>query len=340
MTALSIPMRVIDKLAGNLPAPLRTAWHGLRRLKNGILNSVDQPVIVLLYHRVADLAADPEMLAVSPENFRAQLRFLKDNWRIVRFEEEWADLQEPAVAITFDDGYADNFLAALPILEEIGVPAAFFVSTCHLDSEREFWWHRLESLLLQEAEFPSRFRLSDPRYGREWDTASSAQRRALYHRLNELMQKISAEQREDWLAQLANWAGPDGASEGIHRSMTMEELKGLAASPVATIGAHTVSHSALSALSEEEQRREIFVSKQELEKITGREINIFSYPFGNKRHYNRTSVRLCREAGFRKAASNFPGQAHRWTNPFQLPRQLVRNWDLETFAARIKDFWA
>ena len=54
--------------------------------------------------------------------------------------------------------------------------------------------------------------------------------------------------------------------------------------------------------------------------------------------YNRVSVRICRESGFVKAASNFPGQVHRWTDPYQLPRQLVRNWGIDSFAARIRDF--
>ena len=113
----------------------------------------------------------------------------------------------------------------------------------------------------------------------------------------------------------------------------------MAASPWATIGAHTVTHSALSALTEEQQRMEIFTSKKELEDLTGTEITTFSYPFGRKQDYNQISVRLCREAGFTKVASNFPGQVHRWTDPFQLPRHLVRNWDLDVFAAEMARFW-
>ena len=118
--------------------------------------------------------------------------------------------------------------------------------------------------------------------------------------------------------------------------MTQDEVKRLAPSPWATVGAHTVTHSALS---EEQQRREIFTSKKDLEDMTGLEITTFSYPFGRKQDYNDTSVRLCREAGFVKAASNFPGQVHRWTDQYQLPRHLVRNWDLDTFSAELKSFW-
>jgi hypothetical protein len=48
---------------------------------------------------------------------------------------------------------------------------------------------------------------------------------------------------------------------------------------------------------------------------------------------------ICREAGFAKAAANFPGQAHRWTDPFQIPRQLVRDWPVDIFAQKLKRFW-
>jgi peptidoglycan/xylan/chitin deacetylase (PgdA/CDA1 family) len=153
------------------------------------------------------------------------------------------------------------------------------------------------------------------------------------------MQKIDSGRRQSWMDQLNEWADRDHLEKGGHRSMTREEIRKLAASPWATVGAHTVTHSALSALPEERQREEIFTSKQDLERITGTEITVFSYPFGRKVDYNRTSVRLCREAGFIKAASNFPGQVHRWTDPLQLPRHLVRNWDLDTFAAEMESFW-
>ncbi|MBI5446643.1 MAG: polysaccharide deacetylase family protein [Deltaproteobacteria bacterium] len=329
------------------PGWLRTVYRAARGLllrvsaaKHRLLNVFDRPIVILLYHRVTELASDPERLAVTPSNFRRHLEFLKGRFRLVRFEEPWTAGLAPAVVVTFDDGYADNVIEALPLLEEVGVPATFFVSTGHLDTSAEFWWHRLERLLLREDEFPERFVLEDPRYGGSWRTGSSGERRALYGRLNFLMQKVPAERRERWLEQLGRWAdGRGGAGGPLHRSMTVAELKRLAESPWVTIGAHTVTHSALAALTGEEQRAEIFASKEALERILGRAVTTFSYPFGRKRDYDRTSVRLCREAGFVKAASNFPGQVHRWTDPFQLPRHLVRDWDLDTFAAQVESFW-
>ena len=327
-------------------ASARTAYHsvrgvyrGVRSLRNRLLNRIDPPLIVLLYHRVAELPSDPEMLAVSPGNFRRQLEYLREHFRIVRFEEDWSGLREPAVAITFDDGYADNLLEALPILEALEVPATFFVSTGRLGTSEEFWWHRLESLLLRKGSFPPRFELKDSCFGRSWETSTLEQRRRLYSDLNLRLLKVDPECQQAWLEQLADWTGCPREGEGRHRSMSREELRALAASRWTTIGAHTVSHSALSALSEKQQRHEIFASRQELEDIIGQPVATFSYPFGRKRDYNRTSVRLCREAGFIKVASNFPGQVHRWTDRMQLPRHLVRNWDAKTFAAALEGFW-
>jgi peptidoglycan/xylan/chitin deacetylase (PgdA/CDA1 family) len=318
---------------------VRASYSKVLAARNYFLNIFDSPIIILIYHRVTDLEADPELLTVSPDNFRRQMEFLKQQFRIVRFDEDWSGLKERAVAITFDDGYADNVLEALPILEEVGVPATFFISTGRIGTNNEFWWHQLEGILLRDVEYPPHFKLNDSCYGREWDTNTLQQRKKLYAALNELMQKISTDRQEVWLNQLRNWSGLGKADRTIHRSMNREELKKLAGSSLATIGAHTVTHSALSALTEEQQRKEILPSKQALENITGTKITTFSYPFGRKRDYNSTSVQLCRETGFDKAASNFPGQIHRWTDPYQLPRHLVRNWDLGTFAIKMESFW-
>jgi peptidoglycan/xylan/chitin deacetylase (PgdA/CDA1 family) len=123
-----------------------------------------------------------------------------------------------------------------------------------------------------------------------------------------------------------------------NRSLSHAELITLANSCWATIGAHTATHTPLSILSEEQQREEIVSSKRTLETLLNKGVAVFSYPFGRKKDYNSASIRICREAGFKKSAANFPGQAHRWTDSYQIPRQLVRNWDAATFADAMKRF--
>jgi peptidoglycan/xylan/chitin deacetylase (PgdA/CDA1 family) len=122
--------------------------------------------------------------------------------------------------------------------------------------------------------------------------------------------------------------------------MSSEELQQLASSDWVTIGAHTVTHSRLSALSEEQQREEIFTSRSQLETLLGRPVTTFSYPYGRKDDYNHTSINLCREAGFVRAAANFYGLNYRWTDPMQVPRYLVRNWGVDEFDVMMKEFGA
>jgi peptidoglycan/xylan/chitin deacetylase (PgdA/CDA1 family) len=304
-----------------------------------LLNRIDPPVIVLVYHRVAALTFDPEMLAVSPENFRAQLRYLKETFPIVRFDEEWTKLGKPAVAITFDDGYADNALEALPILKEVGAPATFFISTGTIGTTDEFWWHEVERIILEKQDLPSRFTLEDGSCGRSWPAASPGERQEFYHGIVRLMNDAETGRRNNCLSQLRSWARIEVEAADKHRSMTVDELRFLAKSSEATIGAHTVNHSRLSSLSPEAQREEIFSSKCALEGWLGQEISTFSYPFGRRSDYTKQSIALCRQAGFTRAAANFPAQAHCWTDPYQIPRHLVRNWPVETFAEKLRGFW-
>jgi peptidoglycan/xylan/chitin deacetylase (PgdA/CDA1 family) len=318
---------------------VRGGYRQVRALKNLFLNLIDPPIVILIYHRVTASPSDPEMIAVAPDNFRQQMVYLKERFRILRLDDDWSGLKEPAVVITFDDGYADNFLEALPILEEVGVPATFYISTGLVGAEKEFWWHELETMLLREGEFPSTFKLEDSRYGRTWDSATFEQRKKLYAVLSLLMRKQPPERQDVWLNQLEAWGGFAAPQLGRHRCMNREEIQSLTTSNWVTIGAHSVKHAALSTLSEQQQREEIFSSKRDLEEIIGQEVVTFSYPFGRKCEYNQASVSLCKEAGFMKVAANFPGQVHQWTDPMQLPRHLVRNWDVDEFAGEMRKFW-
>lgn len=318
---------------------LKKALKPLVMLKNGLLNTLDPPVVILIYHRVATLATDPQLLAVAPERFRAHMQFLKDRFPVLRLEDDWSRVKEPSVVITFDDGYADNFLEALPILEEVGVPATFFVSSGAVGSSREFWWDELERVILGDWAFPASFRFHDGIAQREWPTVTRAERITLYREMHPLLKRADVGRREGWLGNLREWAGVDKGCRKNHRPLSVEELRRLAASDWVTIGAHTVNHPCLSALVSEAQQFEIEDSKRHLESWLGREITVFSYPFGSRKDYTRETVRFCRDAGFAKVAANFPGQAHRWTNAFQLPRQLVRDWPVEVFVRNLEQFW-
>lgn len=308
--------------------------------KSRIQNRIDPPIVVLLYHRVAVLAEDPDLLAVTPARFREHLTWLKSRFPVMRFETDWAGSDRPAVVITFDDGYADNFHNALPILRELDIPATFFVTSGQIDCGEEFWWDELARLLPGEDARASVLEIPVGSSTNRLDVSTASARQAAYRIAHRRLLDAPVTERRCVVAALREWRRSDGAVRESHRTLSSSELTRLAEHPLVTIGAHTVSHTRLSVLDVEAQRREMVASKADLETRIGRPIEVFAYPFGGRRDYTSDSTALCREAGFQKAASNFGGNAHRWSDPYQIPRHLVRNWSMDEFAPRVERFFA
>lgn len=115
--------------------PLR-AWRSAQRQAQG-----RAPVIVLFYHRIADDRASP--WTASNAVFARQIHWLKRHFEFVSLAEAQHRLrrgrnERACVAITFDDGYADNCRGALPLLIREGIPCTYFVSTQHILSGAPF----------------------------------------------------------------------------------------------------------------------------------------------------------------------------------------------------------
>jgi peptidoglycan/xylan/chitin deacetylase (PgdA/CDA1 family) len=116
-------------------------YCGYVQLRDALLSlSGRSRVVVLYYHRIGER----DVLTKPAEEFRRDLEYLKENYECIGFSElcerlkTGARQRRRAVVITFDDGYRDNFTAAVPVLKEAGVTATFFVATGFIDTSREF----------------------------------------------------------------------------------------------------------------------------------------------------------------------------------------------------------
>lgn len=296
-------------------------------------------VLTLLYHRVTDLEYDKNLLTVTPTNFYRQMSYLKKNYQIVKFEQDWNELNDDAICITFDDGYMDNFINALPILEELDIPATIFVSTGNINTPEEFWWDELERILLNnQIQYKEKFRLEDDFFSCEWPTETLSDREELYDTLHWLMyDKITVSKRMNWMEQLRTWSKAGNVGRRENQAMQSGYVK--IDSPLLTIGAHTVNHPSLRNLQKQDQFYEIHQSIKELEVIFERKITVFSYPFGAENDYDEVAIDICKKEQIYKAASNFPGL---WTcqcDNYQIPRNIVRNWNIDEFVHKIDMFW-
>jgi peptidoglycan/xylan/chitin deacetylase (PgdA/CDA1 family) len=309
---------------------------------------------VLVYHRVSRAVADPQLLSVTPEHFAEQLDFLSRRFRLMRLGDLIAATREGvppagAVAITFDDGYADNFLAAKPLLERAGVPATVFVASGYVASGRPFWWDELERLLLRPGRLPSVVTVEigaeplywelgndavyTPRRAAEcaaWtvlDVGEPGRRQSVYRALCSRFRVLDESERERVLERVRSIAElDDGADLEAPRPLTPEELRRLADGGLVEIGAHTITHPVLSQLPVERQQEEVGGSKRQLEEALSRPVTSFAYPYGAPADINDTTLSVVRTAGFDRACANVPARIRRGTDPFRLPRVLVRDW--------------
>jgi peptidoglycan/xylan/chitin deacetylase (PgdA/CDA1 family) len=135
------------------------ALEDTKRLAKRAANLIGGRVVILLYHRVAELPTDPQLLSVSPANFSEHLQILQRYGNPISLQAvgkfiEQRFTKSHRVSVTFDDGYADNLHNAKPLLEKYGVPATVFVTSGYLGSPTGFWKDTLSSIFLQPTELP------------------------------------------------------------------------------------------------------------------------------------------------------------------------------------------
>lgn len=298
--------------------------------------------LVLLYHRVYDYQSDPQLLAVRPENFEEQINYLKENYSLLSVEQfSWClknKLRFPnkSVLITFDDGYADNYLYALPILEKLKVQALFYISTGNLNSEKCFWWDELEQLLLKDGNKLKAGTFTSNGVSMYVDSTLEV-RMQFYHTLLLALRSMNTSDRQKVLDDVYNLIGSSNPTSEF-RCMTNEEVKKMAKSHSAIIGAHSVNHPSLTACSKEEMDFEIAESKKVLEQITGKSIIHFSFPYGTKNDYNSQICERVKYYGFEFSSANYPYPVISKSECYAFPRFLIRDWTVIDFAKQLKAF--
>jgi peptidoglycan/xylan/chitin deacetylase (PgdA/CDA1 family) len=327
----------------------------LKRAARHFRSRVAPRAVILLYHRIAQAQTDPWSLCVSPQHFAEHLEVLRDGYlpialrRLAGAVEARQPLPGSAV-ITFDDGYADNFHQAKPLLERFDMPATVFVISGSVGSQREFWWDELERIILVPQALPGSLSLSIGGVRFDWrsprspwvntehcgncanherrDSAAESLYRALWTRLS----CLGAEERSEVLDQLLVWSGAESVSRPSHRPVSVEELLALGEGKLIEIGSHTVKHPFLSKLSPASQKDEIRQSRSALEELIGRPVTSFAYPHGN---YAAETQALIAQAGYERACTTTARTVRDNSSRFQLPRIMVEDWDGEEFARRL-----
>ncbi len=291
---------------------LRFIGSGLSRTARG------SKLTVLIYHRALP-HADP-LLPGEPDAhvFGWQMESLARHFRVLPLSEaidRLADgtLKPRSAAVTFDDGYADNYTVALPILRKLRLPATFFVTTGYTDGGRMWNDSVIEALRGASA---GTLDLRGLGLG-ELPIGDVASRRRAIDGLIGAWKYLPPAERDELAARLVALVGTPVPQSLM---MTSEQIAQLSRAGM-EIGAHTVTHTLLVKLGETEARRELAESRAKLRAMTGQDVRVFAYPNGKPgTDYTERDVRLTRELGFTGAVTTAWGVGTPGSDPLQVPR--------------------
>lgn len=292
------------------------SWRLLERL---LLASRDaNGTSILTFHRVLPKFDPYRPGEPTVEEFEELVQFLSDNFVVSRLDEsileERSSVGGQRVVISFDDGYADNYEIAYPVLKKYGTPAVFFVASGMLDTGNMWNDVVLDSIRLANTESLDlrKFDLGMVDIG-----GPTEKLRAIVNVLRSV-KYLECSQRNHIANSIRMLAG---VGELVSPMMSTTQLKRLSEDELCQIGGHTVTHPILSNLSSTQAGDEIEGGKKQLERIIEKPITCFAYPNGIPgTDYARKHVGLVSEAGFTLAVTTSPGGVGINSDPLQLSR--------------------
>ena len=225
-----------------------------------------------------------------------------DDWFTGKIE-----MKKKFICLTFDDGYKDNLLHALPLLKKHGVPATIYVTNCFPNGTAILWWYIFEdhvkiahNLVIQSSKSIRTF---------TWETDEEAF--ALFGKISDEIKAIPETELRSVICKSFGLTEAQIQNQCNLLALTWDEIKLLANEPLITIGAHTLNH--ISSRQQEESLvfNEMLQSKLEIESYIEKEVLHFAYPFGGQFDVSKRDVKLAAKVGFKTSVLNQPGNIFR-----------------------------
>ncbi|MBK1795683.1 polysaccharide deacetylase family protein [Devosia sp. WQ 349] len=222
------------------------------------------------------------------------------------------------VVLTFDDGYKDNLIHALPVLEAARTPFTLYVPTAFPSGGGQLWWQAIEDIIGKAGEV----RFQGTAGAVVLPARSTKEKHTAFNQLYWHLRKMPETERLSLLAEFSANYRYDLSAQCRAEIMDWDEIKQVANHPLATIGAHTVNHYELAKLPLDQARAEIVDSVTALEQRLGQRPKHFSYPLGGPLSCGEREFELVAQLGFTSGVTTRPGglYPHHRKTPTALPR--------------------
>jgi peptidoglycan/xylan/chitin deacetylase (PgdA/CDA1 family) len=283
-------------------------------------------VAILRYHAICGdegfAYAEPG-ICVSPGAFDRHVQCLADSYSVLPLPEivarihDHRPLPRNTVAITFDDGYADN-LDAARTLKRHGVSGTFYITAGCLAGEQPFWPAEIRALIPAVRE--PILRLSAAGRPVDIPLATETERRAAIRTVSKLLKSHRIAVRESLREQLREAARHVRVPDCMLRWDQVAEMQRLGM----TIGSHTLTHPNLPSAGPD-AADEIRGAKARLDRELGAAVTMFSYPNGGAERYMTPEIaRIVRDAGYAAATTSRNAFAGPGSDLFALERIQVQ----------------
>lgn len=307
---MGVLMSIVDRLCG---------IYGLTAA------SVVSHDVILCYHTVQNKDKPlrgwlSRERSIDVKLFCAQMRWLRESVEVVTINEMLSGRPSGCgvrVAVTFDDGYFDNINVVKPVLKELKIPMTWFVATEYVDKPNILPWWDLIDFALEKCVEPLEF--SEKDIAGVYDPLKSDQRQWLNESLRNILKSSEPEKRDVIVSELVDVIQQQVALPPNSFSRA-EEITAALDDGLIELGGHTVTHPNVALCSELDLKEELQRNKMRLEKISGRPVNYFAYPFGGEGAFNKSSAQAVRIAGFAGALTLVSGTVNGKQDRFKIPR--------------------
>jgi peptidoglycan/xylan/chitin deacetylase (PgdA/CDA1 family) len=245
---------------------------------------------------------------------------------VLRRCEAGEDFPDHSFAITFDDGFENNLSVAAPVLEELAVPATFYVTTGFVQSNGMSWIDRIEAVVEAALSRAQTLRLRLPWDDRPWPAGDVGEARALLTEIRRVVKSqpgFDTEALIHGLAEQCALAAPQASDDPLDRKLDWAGVRQLAEHPLFLVGGHSHTHPILTFLDPPELQHEVAHSLALLREHAGVSPVHYSYPEGMLHCYSGAVIAVLKQHGVRCCPTAIDGLNPRGSDPFQLLRVPV-----------------
>ncbi|MFC1959485.1 polysaccharide deacetylase family protein [Chloroflexota bacterium] len=279
-----------------------------------LLNSYWGPerLTVLNYHRIADVNSPdfdyyPANVSATPAMFDRQMAYVAAHFNVIdlpqlqRFITQGEPLPAHPLLITFDDGYLDNYIHAVPVLRHYGLPAVIFLLTGAIDNPTPPWWDACAYCFHHTTKTQADLPLLGPS-----DLSTPEQRSAIRETMIRRLKTLPDEQKQQALQDLQTALAVTVPDSDPNLFMNWEHVREIAEYGIAG-QPHTVTHPILTRIDPARMKQEIAQSCQAIVQQGQQEVLAFAYPNGTLHDYDQTALDTLRELDVSMAFTLTPG---------------------------------